>query len=175
MDLSKKSQLAYRKKRKKGVVKVKEASLQKQANDLLDWYHIPYYRIPDFVWNWVRHNAPVEIVRALSESFAGKLPDDFIFTNLTDKYLIALPLEIKTVTGKLHGKQKTYAKRDNWQISRSPEDTIRIVNQFQADAALYTKYLKEVEWWDKMSDVQNAESKTPEKSTNNPSTNSDQK
>lgn len=145
MDLSKKSQLAYRKKRKKTVVKVKESELQKQANDLLDYLRIPYYRIPDFVWNWVKHNAPVEIVKALADSFAGKLPDNFVFTNLTDKYLIALPMELKTATGKLHGKQKTYAKRDNWQISRSPEETIELVNQFIADAALYTKILTKEE------------------------------
>ena len=170
MQIPKSKQLAYRKKRKNPKVDINEDALQKQANDLLDWMHIGYYRIPDFVWLWLKNNAPIEVLRALSDCFAGKLPDNFCFEKLTDKYLIALPLELKTKTGRLHGKQKKYARDYNWQISRSPDETIEIVNQFKADAELYTKYLKEVEFWN---NVGNAGKNKPQK-TEQPTTNSEE-
>jgi hypothetical protein len=41
-----------------------------------------------------------------------------------------MALELKTTTGRLHGKQKTWAKEITVQISQTPDDTIASVNDF---------------------------------------------
>jgi hypothetical protein len=116
---------------KKSVVALKctESQLQKQCNDLLDAHHIKYLRIPDWIWSWLKLNAPVQVVKELSGRFGG-MPDNMCIRRINDKYNLLMALELKTTTGRLHGKQKTWAKEITVQISQTPDDTIASVNDF---------------------------------------------
>lgn len=127
--LSKKKQLAYKQKRKNPKVTISESALQKQCDDTLDGYRIIYLRIPNWVWKWLKQNAPVSLMNYMSTRFAG-MPDSIAIKPLKGKYNLALCLELKTEKGRLHGKQKRWAKELNVQISRSPEDTIKEIEEF---------------------------------------------
>jgi hypothetical protein len=47
--------------------------------------------------------------------------------------LLALPLELKTKTGRLHGKQKGQAEKNNWIIARSGNEAQEIIDKFIND------------------------------------------
>ena len=103
-------------------------------------------RFPDGFWQYI-HNSINKIKpyfkKLCSDSFAG-YPDNMVFDNLTDKYLIALPIEAKSKTGKLNGnKQKRYAKKLNYQIPRSPEQAMTLINEYEKDVEKIKKILKE--------------------------------
>ena len=108
-----------------------EEQIQKQCDDLLAAHHIRYLRIPDWIWTWLKLNAPSQIVKALSDRFGG-MPDNMLIKRIDDKYNLLMAQELKTATGRLHGKQKTWAKEIAVQISRSPDETIANVNAFLA-------------------------------------------
>ncbi len=140
MKYSKADQLSYKKKRKCPKVTIKESDLQKQCDDLLKNLRIKYLRIPDYVWKWLKQNAPVEIITALSESFAG-MPDNVTLVKISDKYALAMGLEIKTEAGKLSGKQKKWIDREGGVVSRSTDDTIKEVDQFIKTAETIKTFL----------------------------------
>ena len=129
MQILKSDQLSYKKKRKRPKVTIKESALQKQCDDLLKALRIKYLRIPDYVWSWLKRKAPVEIITALSEAFAG-MPDNITLTKISDRYALAMGLELKTEAGKLSGKQKKWIDRNGGVVSRSPDDTIKEVDEF---------------------------------------------
>ena len=131
----KKKQLAYKKKRKNPKVSISESDNQKQCNDLLEAHQIKYLRIPDWVWGWLKHNAPVSVINELSGKFAG-MPDNLPLIKLTDKYSLCLGLELKTEAGRLSTKQKRWQKEVGSIVSRSPDDNIEIVNEFMRDAEI---------------------------------------
>jgi ribosomal protein L44E len=116
---------------KKTIVALKctESQLQKQCNDLLDAHHIKYLRIPDWIWSWLKLNAPVQVVKELSGRFGG-MPDNMCIRRINDKYNLLMAVELKIEKGKLHGKQKNWYKEIAVQISRTPEETIAKVNDF---------------------------------------------
>ncbi len=131
MQISKSKQLAYRTKRKKPKVHIKESQLQKQCDDYLAINRIKYLRIPNWIWNWLRHNAPIEIMNYMSERFGG-MPDNICLIPIGEsKYNLALCLELKTETGRIHGKQKQWMKDLHVVISRSPEDTMHLIKLFE--------------------------------------------
>ena len=130
---SKQSQTAYKKKRKRPKVTIKEDAIQKQCDDLLIALRIKYLRIPDWVWKWLKENAPVSVISELSGKFAG-MPDDLPLIKLTEKYSLCLGLELKTEAGKLSTKQKRWIKEVGGVVSRSPDDTIEIIDRFIKDA-----------------------------------------
>ena len=107
-----------------------EEQIQKQCDDLLAALHIRYLRIPDWVWAWIKLNAPPQIVKALSDRFGG-MPDNMCIRKF-GKYNLLMALELKTKTGQLHGKQKIWNKEINVQVSRTPEETIQNVNDFMS-------------------------------------------
>jgi len=74
-------------------------------------------------------NAPAGIQAYFKKTFQG-IPDNICFLPLDDKYYLAIKLELKTATGQLHGKQKHFAKTENWIISRSPDENIKVINEF---------------------------------------------
>lgn len=116
---------------KKSVIALQctESQLQKQCNDLLEAHRIKYLRIPDWLWTWIKLNAPEQVKKELSKLFAG-MPDNMCIRKLDDKYNLLMALELKTAKGKVHGKQKTWAKEISVQISRTPDETIQKVNDF---------------------------------------------
>jgi len=130
MDLkfSKKKQLAYQNKPRQPGLDITEDELQGQCNDTFDGYRIRYLRIPDWVWKWLKQNAPKHLLKEMSKRFGG-MPDA-IALKKGEKYNDALMLELKTKKGKLHGKQKDWDKEFNVEISRTPDDTIKIIEEF---------------------------------------------
>ncbi len=133
MDLSKKAQLAYKYKRKSVAVTLKEEAIQKQANDYLDIKKIRYIRIPDGVWGYLAYKAS-EGIKIWFRKIFGGIPDNICMIRINEKYNLCLALELKTKTGKLHGKQKHWYKDLAVQISRSPEDTMQIIDGFEKEA-----------------------------------------
>ena len=139
VDLSKRKQLAYRgwKHRSKTPAPTydgPESGLQTQLDDMLAAYRIWAIRIPDGFFRWLVMCAPSGIKAWFCGVFGG-IPDSLPMIRISDKYMLCCPIELKTAKGKLHGKQKTWeAKGIPVQISRSPEDSIRIVDQFRRDA-----------------------------------------
>lgn len=121
-------------------IKISEAEIQDQLNDMLDAYGIEYIRIPDGMWRWVMAAAPAGIQAYFKKTFQG-IPDNICFLPLDDKYYLAIKLELKTQTGKLHGKQKQFARTENWIISRSTDDNIKVINDFLEKAKSIRKVI----------------------------------
>jgi hypothetical protein len=111
-----------------------EALLQGQMDDMLAALGIWFLRFPDGFFRWIKMNAPSGIQRFFFGVFGG-IPDSLPMIKISDKYMLCCPIELKTAKGKRHGKQKHWEEKGiAVQISRSPEDNIAIVEQFQADA-----------------------------------------
>jgi hypothetical protein len=70
----------------------------------------------------------------------GGIPDTIALIPISDKYMLCCAIELKTQdskkrpVGKAHGKQKHWGTDLVAQISRSPDESIRIVEQFRRDA-----------------------------------------
>ena len=134
--LTKNRQLAYRKRRKATTgLDITESQLQQQLEDSLDAYGVKYMRIPDYAWSWLKRNAPVHIVAALSRYFGG-MPDCMCMIPISDKYSLALGIELKVKGRKKHGKQK------HWQsvVCRTPEENIEAVQKFAYDADIMREF-----------------------------------
>lgn len=134
MMFSKRKQLAYRGKKNPPVegVDIPESALQRQLDDLLVGLGIRFIRIPDNFWQWLHKysNAGQRMKKELGYYWGG-LPDTIALLPISDKYMLACPIELKTKKGKTHGKQKHWG-HDGLiaQISRSPEQSIDIMKAF---------------------------------------------
>ena len=118
-----------------------ESALQEQMDDMLAALGIWSIHIPDGVWRWIAWKATAGIKKWFRHALGG-IPDSLCFIKVSDKYMLCAPVELKTKKGELHGKQKHWEGRGiSVQISRSPEENIRIVEQFQVDAAEVRKFL----------------------------------
>jgi hypothetical protein len=150
MQITKKDQLKYRNKRKgKPGLNISESLLQKQCDDYLALKGLYYIRIVDGVWNGLNYvmkelaikrwynllSVVKNVLQALKNRFAGAT-DNTVLIGLNEKYSLALSLELKSKKGKKHGKQKTVAKKIPVQESRTPEETMGIINQFIKDAEI---------------------------------------
>ena len=112
-----------------------EASLQSFTDDYLAVLHIDNYRITDQMWAGLnmlgRTSAQAAgIVMAWKKTFGGKLPDNLLYRRYGEQFCLMMPLELKSATGKLHGKQKTEAKETGWTVCRTPEEVIAAVESF---------------------------------------------
>jgi hypothetical protein len=117
-------------------VKVPESALQCFLDEYLELKKIRSIRIPDNVFRWVQVSAPLWFRIYFNKTFGG-LPDKLLLFP-DGKYMRAVPIELKTIDGKLHGKQKARARAENWIICRTVNEIVAAV-----DAALYL--LKEVD------------------------------
>ena len=137
LKFSKKSQLEYKgKKKPKKEGSKTEAPVQAFINTYLNLKGLDFFRVPDKFWRWV-HNPyskmKIQYKVMCSDAFSG-WPDNMIFEVLTDKYLIALPLEAKSRTGKFNGnRQRNMGKRMHYQIPRSGEQARKIIDKFMKD------------------------------------------
>ena len=137
-----------------------EAPVQAALDTFLELKGLYYFRIPDLVFKILLKelrkstNIYWQIqIKKLLLTLKG-WPDNIAFIPLNDKYLIAVPIECKSATGTTHGRQKNMARDLNYQITRSPEEAMEIVNLFVKDAkeisdkldsescALYVDYIK---------------------------------
>ena len=135
LKFSKAKQTAHKRKKPVPKVTITEDQLQGQCNDTLNAYRIRWLRIPDWIWNWLIHNAPVRINKWMAERFGG-MPDIVALEPVGD-YNLALLLELKTERGKLHGNQKHWKGK---QISRDPDTTILKVRNFLEEAKRLRDY-----------------------------------
>lgn len=128
MNLSKQSQVGkYGKKKKYKKPKTPESELQAFADEYLKIKGIDYIRIPDSIFTVLAVKAPF-FMKGL-----GGHADNICFIPIADDYCISLHLELKTKTGKLHGKQKANAKKLNWKIARSTKEIQDIIDKFEQD------------------------------------------
>ena len=114
-----------------------EAPVQAALDEYLEMKGIDFFRIPDLLFKVLvklfKTNKLNGGVYSKLVSYLKGWPDNMAFIPLTDNYLLACPIECKSATGKTHGEQKIKARRLNYQIPRSPEESIKIVNQFEKD------------------------------------------
>jgi len=110
-----------------------EAALQSFVDDYLEANRIKFIRIPDQFWRFLYTTARPGILAGFRKIFGGQA-DNTAFIPISDKYSLALHLELKSTVGRLHGRQKIEAKKLPWQIARTPEDVMAIVQKFCEDA-----------------------------------------
>jgi hypothetical protein len=113
----------------KGKLVCTEDQTQEQCNQYLRVKWIKFLRIPNYVWLWLKQNAAIHILKALTDSFAG-MPDNVIIERISEKYNLVLQLELKTEDGVMGPEQEKWAEDTAVVISRSPDDTIREVDEF---------------------------------------------
>lgn len=143
MQITKDSQLAYKKKRKdipKGTKK--EEPVQVFCEYYLKLKGIDFIRIPDQLWFWIKNKCPQWLLMVCSKYLAGWC-DVIPIIPISDKYGLVCMVECKSQKGKLHGKQKNMAKRLNYQIVRSEEDVIKTIEEFIKEAEKIKNILTE--------------------------------
>jgi hypothetical protein len=113
---------------KSDIPNVPEAALQTFMDDLLEYKHIRSIRIPDGIFRWVQVNASQGFRAWFNKVFAG-FPDNLLLIPTGQGYMKAFPIELKTATGKLHGKQKTRAKEQGWKVCRSTTEIVVAVDE----------------------------------------------
>ena len=135
-----KEDMRKRRKRKAPVLQITEGQLQEQLNDVLNAYQIKYLRIPDSVWKWLKYNAPVEVVTAMSRAFGG-MPDNLCLVPIGEKYSLAIGIELKVKGRKKHGKQK------HWQsvLCTTPDENIKTVQEYLDMVEIIKEVLKRIE------------------------------
>lgn len=139
MKLSKENQRYKRRAEvKKGFSK--EASIQKFVDDYLKIKQIDYIRIPDALWSFIKRYAPPGIQAIIARDLAG-WSDNIPFVKITDKFFIGCFMENKSFKGKLHGKQKTMSDRLNYQIIRTPEDAMELIEELNQTAEKLKEYM----------------------------------
>jgi hypothetical protein len=125
-----------------------EAPVQAALDLYAELKELRSFRIPDNIWTWI-HNpkskVPVYVKKMFSEALAG-WPDKIVFIPLTDKYLLACPIEAKSRTGTWSSKkQKLMGEEMNYQIPRSADQAIAVLNNFIKDAEKIKKIIEGVE------------------------------
>lgn len=118
-----------------------EAPLQNQLNDMLAVLNIWQIRIPDGFFRWLKMKAPPGVQKWFFGVFGG-IPDSLPLIRVSDKYMLCAPIELKSAKGRRHGKQKHWEEKGiAFQLSRDPDTSIAIVEQFRKDAEKVAQYL----------------------------------
>ncbi|MCP4651174.1 MAG: hypothetical protein GY853_13995 [PVC group bacterium] len=122
-----------------GKVDITEADLQKLVDDLLSVRKIKNFHIPDGVWKWLTLNAP-KVCALLSGGARGRngkynnglagCPDNPCFIRLGEKFNLNLMLELKSKKGRLHGKQKLWARDVAVNKMKDPDAVIKLVEEY---------------------------------------------
>ena len=113
-----------------------ESGIQIQMDEMLAALGIFFVRIPDNFWSWLfRYSNAGKMMKEELGHYWGGLPDTLAMQKVNDKYMLCCPVELKSAKGKRHGKQKKWEERGlAFQVSRSPDTNIKIIEQFQRDA-----------------------------------------
>ncbi|MEE9374502.1 MAG: hypothetical protein V3V00_15710 [Saprospiraceae bacterium] len=137
MRITKADQLKYKKNLKKAPDGDKlEDTVQSAVNDHLKRRWVTYLRFPDWFWSLMvkKFRNDETIFPSLSEAFAG-WADNICFYPITEKYHLCVFIENKSKTGKWSGnKQRNMSDELNYQVPRSAEKGIKIVDDFVKDA-----------------------------------------
>ena len=115
-----------------------EAPVQAAVDTYLELKGLYNFRIPDELFKLLIHYLTIAQkqgrvreqikIKQLLKTLKG-WPDNMVFKP-HGKYLIACPIECKSATGKHHGLQKIMARDLNYLVPRSPEEGIKIINEF---------------------------------------------
>ena len=107
-------------------IKNNESNLQNQCEELLNWKHIFYIRVPDAVYLWI-FSIPIvpQYIKGIVSKYLKGLPDLTILFPGGTYWCV----ELKTKTGKLSQGQKAFAKRVPVTVIRSFEDFEKQLNQ----------------------------------------------
>jgi len=124
-------------------IDVPEADLQRVCDEYLAIKKHYNVRIPDSFWSWWAKCSAPGWLKGLIKKALGGWPDTMIFLPLNDKYLIALPLELKRLSGKLHGKQVPMSYDLKYTIARTSEEIIKAIDDFELEASIIREKLKE--------------------------------
>jgi len=123
-----------------------ESALQVAANDLIDLKKWAYIRFENWFMWWMRKQEP-KYQKHFFSQVGGKLPDNLILVELGEGFFLGCKLELKTedakgrAVGKLHGKQKSYALREGWQIARNVRQIEEILKKIENYAGKIKKIL----------------------------------
>jgi|TARA_Y100000310_G_scaffold12531_2_gene12893 hypothetical protein len=111
-----------------------EAPVQAALDKYVELKGFESFRVPDSFWTWV-HNPKSKVPLHIKKIISGFLKgwaDRTVFLPLGDKYVLGCCVEAKSKTGKFSSKkQENMAKALNYQIPRSPEKVIEIINEFE--------------------------------------------
>lgn len=111
-----------------------ESELQKAANQLIELKKWDYIRFPDWFIRWMKFNPPSHVSAEFFKHVGGKMPDNFILIPLGEGMFFGVKLELKTedekgnAVGKLHGKQKKYALKEEWMIARNTKQIEEVLS-----------------------------------------------
>jgi hypothetical protein len=129
---------------------IPEESLQIFADEYYQIKRIRYIRIPDGIFRWLKIKAPAGVQRWFFGMFGGYADNTLLIP--IGKYLLAVPIELKTedkkgrAVGALHGKQKNRAEEQNWIIARNQQQIIDATERAEKDAELLKEFLSWEAW-----------------------------
>lgn len=101
---------------------VQESVLQCQCEELLEYYKLKYWRMPDSLTRYISTRAPIQYRKIVSRYFAGK--PDFTILLPSGRFL---NIELKIKKGKLTGGQKRFARQYETFIIRSLDDFEKLI------------------------------------------------
>jgi hypothetical protein len=111
-----------------------ESELQKAANKFIELKKWDYIRFPDWFLRWMKLNTPDHVSKEFFKHVGGKMPDNFILIPLGKGMFFGVKLELKTedvkgnAVGKLHGRQKKYAIKEEWMIARNTKQIEEVLS-----------------------------------------------
>jgi hypothetical protein len=136
---------------------IPEESLQIFADEYYTIKRIRFIRIPDFFFRWMNVKAPIGVRKFFCGMFGG-YPDNLLLLPI-GKYMLAVPIELKTqdakgrAVGKLHGKQKHNAEEQNWIIARNQEQIMEATEKAECDSVILRNLLTVENWQDKVAKI----------------------
>lgn len=123
-----------------------ESALQKVANELIELKRWWFIRFENWFLYWMRQQEP-KYQKHFFGQVAGKLPDNLIMVELGKGMFLGVKMELKTedakgkAVGKLHGKQKRYAEKEDWIICRNTNEIVAALEQIECVAEKIRKVI----------------------------------
>jgi len=120
----------------------KAKTLEKEIQAYVDWKikneGWPCIRIPDALYKAVfraGNNIPPHVGNIISQYLTG-LPDNIVCLGMGTRFFLGCSVENKSDVGKLHGKQKEWARKLNTNLVRTRPEIDRILKQMEKLHAL---------------------------------------
>ena len=124
------------KRKAKPVVTMKEADIQSMVEQYLGWKGVErYIRFPDMLWQYIirSKDIPVWIKKDAAEYLKGMM--DLVIPHPTlrhGKYMVCLPLEMKTEAGALSKFQEDWKECWDTVVTHNFDDAIKEIDEFLA-------------------------------------------
>jgi len=117
-------------------VAVPESRIQAQAEEWLEWNHLPFFRLPDLLMNWVfgYGSKTPEWIKRFLRSYMKDWPDLILFEDEPipghGRYLA---IELKSNMGKLSDGQKRMQKVLGTVVVRSFMEFVKVVQEWKKE------------------------------------------